>query len=352
MSEADLDPMEDAIFESSGSFTFDPEGMADKLGRYRLPGPEYYLLKLVQAAVAGGAHEIQFQIGFENSLEITMDGCPWTPEQLDDLDRAPQRHLRHLAVARHAFLALKPSQWSITHRDGRNCVRLSWGSGLGRLFSWLKFHLYWRGSRLLMQRARYAPLAIYLGDLGVNRLACAQHVPVLFSGPHHPLRLNPDVDAGSVVYVLPGDGAKGELWGCAVSLCPDVRWFRGDAWDTAGWQAVPVEETARLGNSPHLQVDCPELEISTLVYGGKPALKCTGILQHCPVTAFRWSILTIVRDGVVVESLPLQDFPSGYKYWVSSGDLNTDLSDFQVIRDDRFHRLLAGLKEWSLPGQG
>lgn len=46
------------------NFTIDPDKALQKLGRLQLPGPDHYLLKLVQGAVQSGAERLRIDVGW------------------------------------------------------------------------------------------------------------------------------------------------------------------------------------------------------------------------------------------------------------------------------------------------
>ncbi|MCA9779168.1 MAG: hypothetical protein KC800_20710 [Candidatus Eremiobacteraeota bacterium] len=60
-------------YDSTGSFTVDPEKLREKLSRFLLPEPHAYILKLVQWAVAAGARRIKVEVG-RRRLIFAHDG--------------------------------------------------------------------------------------------------------------------------------------------------------------------------------------------------------------------------------------------------------------------------------------
>ena len=93
-----------------------------------------------------------------------------------------------------------------------------------------------------------------------------------------------------------------------------------------------------------LKVEAPVHELTGIHYGGQPALGCAALLQSCPFTARNGSILTLISDGVSLESERLSAFPPGYKLWVSARGLRTDLSHFRVVKDDDYVQLISCLR--------
>ncbi|MGE0488098.1 MAG: hypothetical protein AB7S38_02665 [Vulcanimicrobiota bacterium] len=118
-------------FNSSGNFTLDLIDARDKLQRYRLPAPEYYLLKLVQCAdrldsgsvrvrlapwetlVTFVVREHREMIDFEPLLNALTD-----PYKLED------GALRHLVVAVSAALTVEAQEVCWLVRHGSKGLRL------------------------------------------------------------------------------------------------------------------------------------------------------------------------------------------------------------------------------------
>ena len=67
--------------QSSGSFTVDLSRAKEKLARYVFEDPFYYILKLVQAAVAGGGREFSLTSG-PTEVAVAVLGMGYTPFQL------------------------------------------------------------------------------------------------------------------------------------------------------------------------------------------------------------------------------------------------------------------------------
>ncbi|MHB2019153.1 MAG: hypothetical protein ACYCW6_19570, partial [Candidatus Xenobia bacterium] len=66
---------EGAVLESVGTFTVALEKAREKLKRFQLPDPRYYILQLVQAVVASGAHSISVATaGLGSATETTPAG--------------------------------------------------------------------------------------------------------------------------------------------------------------------------------------------------------------------------------------------------------------------------------------
>ncbi len=126
--------MEGGQLNSSGHFTLDLSQARDKLQQYRLPAPEFYLLKLVQCASRLSAERIRFRLGQrETMVTFTIEEDPKfidfktlldalaDPYELDD---GP---LRHLIVGLAASLTLDPEEVCWLVRWGSKGMRVSIG---------------------------------------------------------------------------------------------------------------------------------------------------------------------------------------------------------------------------------
>lgn len=119
--------------DSSGIFTMDLRKAIEKLAAYQLPQHYFYIPKLVQAAVAGGAAYVQVKIN-ESRVQIEFDGRPYTAEELANLfsylltekDRDKNRHLRHMATAINTAVALEARTVQIDSGPGGEVVRQRW----------------------------------------------------------------------------------------------------------------------------------------------------------------------------------------------------------------------------------
>lgn len=91
--------------ESQGEFTIDPQRAASLLRQQQLASPDHYLLKLVQAGVAGGASEIRVKIGwFSIELEFTLPRPLPLQNLSSHLVRPATPALGYLAVGVNAAL--------------------------------------------------------------------------------------------------------------------------------------------------------------------------------------------------------------------------------------------------------
>ena len=112
--------------ESTGSFTLDLKKAQERLAKFALEKPYFWILKVIQALVYSGATTIDIDAGV-NKVKIVADAVPTGFETIEDLlahlltdaeKAAPA--LRHLAAGLQGSLSVDPSYiaTSLTH-EGR-----------------------------------------------------------------------------------------------------------------------------------------------------------------------------------------------------------------------------------------
>ncbi len=131
--------------QSSGRFTLDLNKAKEKLAQFQLANPYCYVLKLVQAAVAGGATHFALRSG-STEVKVNMRGLSFSALQLENVlycllgEDAPipvTPALRHLAVAINASVGTRASRLSVKSWDGEQGVEVYWGPGGNGSRPWL-----------------------------------------------------------------------------------------------------------------------------------------------------------------------------------------------------------------------
>ena len=172
-------------WDSKGSFTLDVSRGREKLARYRLPQPHYYVLNLVALGCLSGSKEIEVRID-SDEVEFHFEVDPLEGIELADLEahalRRGQPALFELAVAVQAARRLK--LWRLLVRSGGQLHNLNSDdppqqSGPGFGFAlWEKpgvrtARKFMTGHRekeaLLRARCEWCPLPLRLNDRLVNR---------------------------------------------------------------------------------------------------------------------------------------------------------------------------------------
>lgn len=118
--------------DSVGDFTLDRKKAREKMKKYQLVDPHYYVLEIIQAAVASGATAIDVYLDADDCI-ITFDGDPYTREDLENMysslfmsqsDYTLDRY-RELAIGINSAMALNPQYIRILSGDGEKTIELT-----------------------------------------------------------------------------------------------------------------------------------------------------------------------------------------------------------------------------------
>lgn len=122
--------------DSTGGFSLDPKKALEKLQERRFENPFFYVLKLVQSAVSGGARRVDIEANSQ-AVKLRYDGCGLEADSmmelfgflLDETGRREIRHLKHLAAGVHGSLAVSPRRLEVESWDGEQGFRHKWSAG-------------------------------------------------------------------------------------------------------------------------------------------------------------------------------------------------------------------------------
>lgn len=122
----------DASYDSSGRFTLDKKKAKEKMQAFQLINPAYYVLELIEAAVATGASHINITVDSDDFI-MSFDGRPYSKEDFENIysslfvsqkDMKLDR-LRELAIGFNSAQALRPGLITILSGDGKTAHRLT-----------------------------------------------------------------------------------------------------------------------------------------------------------------------------------------------------------------------------------
>lgn len=280
--------------DSSGSFSLNSARAKALLGELQLPQLELYLLKLVQAAVRGGAAKIEITTEHDRmtfSHDGRVEGLHHFQIGVAALSTLLDRELR-FRDCRQLQIPRGPGRWS-------------WGRGLPEI-------------ALLKERCRYCPIPLLLDGKAVNRPFFGKKNDANYDGV---LRLGPPPKLGPVTLLLAAHD-DGSLLLAPHLTAEERRWVVHDL-------SQQEESEAAAAEQPSMLMD------------GRPMQRCHAMLRRIRDS---WSSLSWVLDGVVlVSERNVLDRP-GLEAIVSAGELKTDLSEFGVIHDDTFFRITNRLR--------
>ena len=272
----------DGELDSVGEFTLDRNRAREKMRHFQLADPRAYVLELVQAAVLAGATEASFEIDTDD-MRLEFDGRPFTTEDFDQLYSSMFARRRASGALRQLAL------------------------GLNAAMALDPMHvLVESGSALMEMRA------------GADDRISAAEKPI----------------AGTRIHVRDRFGRQ-----------TVVRFFR--------------KLRGRLAEVDYLERNCRWAPLPIYLGGkcisGQPplaeALARTEI--EIPgaraVAGFRAELgfaeMTIFKEGVRIASHELAGFPPHFVACVDGAELEKDVSQSDVVRDEAYKRLLAALPE-------
>ena len=127
------DLRDDGVIVSSGGFTLDPSKAEEKLRDFSFPSPDDYILKLIQFAVASHATKIDIE-STSTKLSLTFDGEPTSEDDmtgimahlLNDGGEQKWRRLRHLAAGLRGAASVKPNSVCLQYWNGEVGFQRIW----------------------------------------------------------------------------------------------------------------------------------------------------------------------------------------------------------------------------------
>lgn len=322
--------------DSSGAFTVSPEQARKKLKLFQLAEPDSCLLKVVQAAVAAGAEEIELLAG-RRELQLTFhcsDETLLEPVRLAsallEVHSLPDGPLRHLTVALNAASAcsLKEVRWETPRgqlrltKDLLKCEpekryerhRLTLVKKR-RLLDWFRGSLFTSEVRHLTKRCPYARAAITIDGRPIDR-------PDIDRLGQH---LEDDLGLEKPFYLLERQVPGDKLW-IALPKGDDYTEVEGYLLFTgSSWRRTPAPLLIH-GSGPG---DSPRA-VEMLV-GIQPSWNGEGTV-------------IFVKDGV---SLPPVTADLGHPRAAvvcDAAGLTLDLSEFSVVEDEALKRKLTEIR--------
>lgn len=323
--------------ESQGGFTIAVEKARQKLGKFQLDDPGFYLLKVIQAAVWGGASRIEIRTS-RDKLALWFD-APIPLGPFDEFWAALRNPLetsegpfKLLALGFNAGMFSGSKQVSLVWwgaEESRSLLavgdelsgastperpaELAWAANL-YMFSVLKSQAGWFKSALQKEldavrgRCGYCPVEIRIDGTALVPGRPPRATTASWLQPH------------SLPFWLVERAVPEEAGGISVAG-PRMRgrirvasgWRRGDRLpETFLWQ--PAE---------------PEF---------RGSLRCSGVYA-LPLGLSGPDRVALVRHGVMVATITVHNSRAGAYAVVPADSLSFDLSGFGVVRDGRFEEL-------------
>ncbi len=312
--------------DSSGQFSVDLQKMRVKLSQYQLAEPGFYVLKLIQAAIASGSEKVDVALK-SGRVEVHFDQAPALSGVLEALAlRGAARGARHLAVGLNAAMNVADMvEWTAGERTLRltktdtEVVEAAGPPGVivKKTKRLLALPASTRSERdAVIRRCAWAPVDVELEGMTLEgQLApppgAPWHEP--FTAPFY---LMQHYDLGRGLRV-PGP-----------DLGADPR-REGGAWVS--------EPPARTWLT----------EFSAFRPAQEGLLSCRAAFS-LPVALQGPSTVVFVQDGVALDPELLPGGPPGAVALTSADDLAVDLSQFRAVQDHLYlKRMDAVWERWN-----
>lgn len=330
--------------DSSGDWTLDFQQARRKLGRYQLSGPGDYLLKFVQACVAGGATEIQARIG-ATRVELRANPRKFDPEELPKLGTyllrstslTEPRHMRHLAVGLNSALWLEPQSLELRFPTLKWTPEKDWEEHQdGPPFQLKVKRRFPAPSPDLTNQMFEAMMTAHIPEIpwamACRMLPEAQALNTRCSFSAVPIELNGIQVNRPVVplepnylqyFFLAGDEPPAEL--LAFPRHVPARFTRYH--HAPSLHALPAHSRPPLNRLEQAR---------TLPGSNKAVLMAHGWLS----LSFKHTTLLFVKDGVMLNPVTTELDCPGVRGYLSGHGLATDLSEFQLVEDDALRGLI------------
>lgn len=370
----------EAQFDSTGSFSLDEGRSLDKLAQFQAERPGLWLVKLLQAAVASGARELQVR-QFAHTTRVTfeprrnLDWPSWRKGEAsaDAATRHLQLALQTGSTLAGARLELRMSNqvWQVP----RGATRLPWNGypdqQLEVVRRWdfqLSLTTALKRSRLLVDEAlllqelgRYAPVAIrldgrLLNDPVINKppgLRLGVFVPPLLARPKPAIpytaveRLVISNESSSALLGLMDHSARqprslelnghsDRIFGTHLFLQQWVGpgWLRDDNWR----QRMRGRDPGFRTFDSRIERNDGQFEIWSDYNRGLRAVLVQGYLS-LDINRGRTGRMYLVKDGVLMKPKMLDPDLGGVLVIWSAPQVRTDLSQLQVVEDEVYQEV-------------
>ncbi|MCA9791244.1 MAG: hypothetical protein KC910_05595 [Candidatus Eremiobacteraeota bacterium] len=343
-----MNPLEDflraqrdqGVLESTGQITLDPSRALDKLARHQLQHPGLWLVKMVQAAVSGGASSLSVRVN-RRRLRVAFSGpavfdCDQILEELFSGRIATDWTTRHLVTGMRASLARVPESMSfaqISADKNRQFVIRPDGTELGVVETLpatitgettYLFELHKAGEEWKLGDSLRATLTQTVDEIGALTDRCwMSPIPIRLDGydlPRYFPRLvgtpPPGAFFASEFHLASPSG---------LGFCPNFRTHDPSHEDEPG---VFVDRTPQAEGTLIRQIQPAEADPLGPFLGGGSITQYWPPPKPVPVY--------FCHHGVVVEQDSLTQTCPGLELYLSVEGLDFDLSTMKVVRDQRF----------------
>lgn len=305
--------------DSSGRFTLDARSAAPKLRAFRLANPYFYVLKLVQSAVASGAGRIQVTCS-RRGVHLVHDG-KLDAEHAEWLfhhgfsDEAPEA-VRLLAEGVGSAVGATAQSLELACWDGQRGIRQVWRAGIASKSAWRP------GGAPRLQFS----LRRWLRDQFAGWVrALSQDVFDLLTSNRRSMTGEGGAVYDRCPYLNPKLYLNGRLVNHFVFGSPRVSSGRHHLAERLVPARQPKSSSSFLPPRPHLQ---------------EPLEAMLAIEQQLrPVAHLTW-----LQSGVTLMEEQLELGVPGLVALLSCEGLNTDISGFRLVHDAAYRERIAWLR--------
>ncbi|MBS2036925.1 hypothetical protein JST97_18185 [bacterium] len=324
--------------QSSGSFTVDLSRAKDKLARFQFEDPFYYILKLVQAAVAGDAQEFSVNSG-TSEVAVAILGLGFSRLQMENLfyclvgegqsDAAPA--LRHFAMGVNAAVSTRASEITVQTFDGQAGVEVRWSKKGQTSVGWAPARPFAQ-TRFLMKRTA----ADMLSDIGAK--LASRDLFSMFSGD----RKGMDREQG-LIY----DHCAFSPMPISINGRPCPGYDLGQPAQVGLWANLVANlfQTRSLHPKYHLyEVFLPKTASPGLAGPRRSFSSWTkgyvkdgrfSTIMVVPARLGEFVTVMPIRDGLSLKPLRLSWDGPGAILYVDAAELDVDLTETQLTRNER-----------------
>jgi hypothetical protein len=321
--------------DSTGSFTIDLATAQAKLAKFTLPDSRAYILKMVQAAVAGRASELHLDSRTQAvevrilGLQIEQEGLELLLFKLAESGKALPRATYHLAVGIRAALGLESREIRIVSRNGTTEKRVLWSVG-GIEHEVVDCDLP-AETVLIFTRTNgryWKELLHNLGYRGLSRLVMSSR-----DGLDEEQRLVNDICCQAPLLITINGSKVPRL---AYLPSPTSFTARGRQYPHTQEVLYPITSNVERGFLPPLNFRSPlvvgrKLEHAALELKDFECHLMLGLHPHIQETQ-----IMVILDGVLIKRTSVKGF--GYTAILAAGGLTTDLTGFQIVENEQYQK--------------
>ncbi len=342
---------------SSGSFTLDLRKAREKLRKFQLAEPCFYLMKVLQAAVSAGAERIDIALGRRsvNFYAVLPPGGPLAQAQplidgLQDPQGLPVGPMRHLAIGLNSAWSVDPAFVSVSYygREKKGGWKLVIGQEEIQLHPCPQMpakpaaDLYPTMDRLEFTLERDSSMSSYVRSVASEHLGIlhrcafcpvplyldARRVIGQFGPPEKPGLPNPEIGAPYMLAERFRPDPQGGFQICA------PPWDKLQA--TGGSLVNRTEVTVTEGSA----VRPPTFSFQGDPPQGPDTVRANFALA-LPSHTTGSSRIVLVKDGVTLEPIaPHRMTHVGLQAVVSAPDVRVDLSEFTPVQDSQLEEYM------------